>query len=344
MRKLYMIISLAAILTLSIKTQAQFYDGFTGTGNIGGTCSDATCNNNGWYTHSNSKPATIDILSGSLNYTGLAASTGNRVYISGNTLELTRDVNAAVTGLTTVAYYSALIKVIDTTNLSATGFDYFMSLGATAGQSLTSMFARLGIKSSNNKTNFRFGLLNNSGGTAYTEYATDLVFGTTYLVVVKFDMTSKAASLWVNPSTLGGAEPSGSITNTSSTTAPAAIASVVIRNGYNSTNLGGTPKAEIDEIRVGATFATVTPAFAGINSISKANISVYPNPAKDMLFVRNAEGVNRIEICNIIGTKAISQKLDSNGQIEVANLKKGIYFISLYSDNEIITTIKFIKE
>ena len=105
MKKLYTSFFLLAFLGISQLSFGQFYDGFTGTGTIGGNCADATCNENGWFTHSNTNAATIDILPGSLTYTGLQASTGNKVYITGVTTTLKRDVNAAVTGITNVAYF-----------------------------------------------------------------------------------------------------------------------------------------------------------------------------------------------------------------------------------------------
>jgi hypothetical protein len=146
--------------------------------------------------------------------------------------------------------------VVDNTQLSSTTADYFMCLGTTAGTAVTILGARLGIKSVNSGSNYRLSICNTSGtGTNYTEFATDLNFATTYLVVVKYDISVSptVATLWVNPSALGGTEPAGSVSNSSSASTFAGFASICLRNG------SGTPKAEIDEIRVGATYADVTP-------------------------------------------------------------------------------------
>lgn len=329
MKKLYTSFFLLAFLGISQLSFGQFYDGFTGTGTIGGNCADATCNENGWFTHSNTAATTIDILSGSLSYTGLQAPTGNKVYITGNTTALKRDVNAAVTGITNVAYFSALINVIDATNLSATGFDYFMHFGSTSGNSVTIFPARLGIKQGSSASNFHLGIMNTSGGT-YTENTTDLTFGSTYLVVVKFDITSNTASLWINPATLGGAEPAGAITNATSATTVTAIASICIRNGYSSTNLGGTPNAEIDEIRVGTTFASVTPLSTGINEVSDINVmNVYPNPATNIITIAAKEAISNVSIYDFQGR--LVQQYDFNNSTEVklnvTELSNGIYSI-----------------
>ncbi len=252
---------LLCVIMISGKTFAQFYDGFTGTAgdNIGGNCVGSTCNNNGWYTHSNTKTGTINILDGSLNYTGLVASIGNRILLPADNTNVPRDVNAAVTLTGNVAYYSLLIKVLDATQLSSSTFDYFMHLAPQSGNSFSvfTYTGRLGVKSVNAGVNYHL-CINNNGGNSpvpYTEFTTDLNFGTTYLVVVKVDLTTSpniTAYLWVNPIALGGSEPGGFVSN-SSTAGTSSFGSICLRNGAN------TPKAEIDEIRVGNTWAQVTP-------------------------------------------------------------------------------------
>jgi hypothetical protein len=242
---------------LSYLGWGQFYDGFTGTGNIN--------NSNGWVVHSGS--GTIPINSGSLSYSGLQASTGNRVTIPGAGGTVSTDVNAALSiGVVNSAYFSVLINVIDNTQLKTTA-DYFMCFGATSGAVVSSLASRLGIKSVNAGLNYRLSIGNNSGGAGnpiYTDFATDLVFGTTYLVVVKYDrsVSPTVASLWVNPASLGGSEPSGQVTNSSGTGTFASFASICIRNTLN------TPKADIDEIRCGTTWAEVTPSGGSSPSIA----------------------------------------------------------------------------
>jgi hypothetical protein len=61
---------------------------------------------------------------------------------------------------------------------------------------------------------------------------------------------------------LGGLEPTGGVTNNSGTTSISVFASVCLRNA------SATPKAEIDEIRVGNTWADVTPAGATAKTLN----------------------------------------------------------------------------
>ena len=246
-------------------------------GYIGGNGNAGSTSNN-WTTHSVTpgQTSTDTLVAGSLSYTGLEASVGNklRLFSFGNTLS--RDVNTPLLATTaSVCYYSLLVNIVDNTQLSATAPDHFFGFSATAGMSATSFGARLAAKSVNAGANYRFSLLNAStGASTYTDFAQDLNFGTTYLVVVKFDKSAvpTMASLWVDPvsTSFGGTEPAGAVTNNINTGAFAAFAAVYLRNG------AGTPKAEIDEIRVGETWADVTPVPAGsvpVTSVSVAGLA-----------------------------------------------------------------------
>ena len=252
-----------------LKGQLVLYEGFDYPlpGYIGGNTGSAGSASNNWITHSitSGQTTTIDLYAGSLNYLGSQNPIGNRILLPGNNSTVSRDVNRAITTSSTVIYYSALINVLDNTQLSTTG-DYFMCIGQTAGGAAISVLgARLSAKSVNSGTNYRLLIQNTSGtGSNYTEFTTDLSFGTTYLVVVKFDRTTipTVATLWVNPSTLGSTEPGGSVTNSSSSSSFTAFASICLRNAAN------TPKVEIDEIRIGESFASVTPVDVAAPSAS----------------------------------------------------------------------------
>ncbi len=275
---------LLLILSSSLVEGQVLYEGFDYTipGYIGGNGNAGSSSNN-WTTHSvtSGQTTTLDLYSGSLSYTGMQASTGNKVLIFGNANATSRDVNRALTTSSTVIYFSALINIVDNSGISATG-DYFMHVAQTSGTSVTVFGGRLGAKSVNSGANYRFMIQNTSGGTpTFTEYAEDMVFGTTYLVVVKFDRSTNptTATLWINPATLGGSEPGGSVSNSSGTGTFSTFASVCLRN--NAT----TPKAEIDEIYVGETFASVTPGvditapiavFSPANSSTNVPVNVIP--------------------------------------------------------------------
>ena len=283
LKSFFTLLALVFIAT-GLNAQLVLYEGFDYTipGYIGGNGAAGTSSNN-WTTHSvtTGQTTTVDLYSGNLSYTGLTTSVGNKILLFGNANATSRDINRAFTTSSTVIYFSALINIVDNSQITAAG-DYFMHVAQTAGTPITVFGGRLGAKTVNSGTNYRFIIQNTSGGTpAFTEYPEDMVFGTTYLVVVKYDrsVSPTAATLWVNPLTLGGTEPTGFVSNNSGTGTFSAFASICLRN--NAT----TPKAEIDEIRVGETYASVTPGadvtapiptFLPANSTADVAITVAP--------------------------------------------------------------------
>jgi len=199
--------------------------------------------NNNWTTHSNTSgnSATINVIASSLSYPGLASSTGNKINMPGSNATVPRDVNRPTTivGTPTVAYYSFLINVNDATQLSGTFSDngYFISFGNTSGNSVTVLYGRIAIRSANAGANFRLGTQNTTGGTpSYTEFGSDLSFGTTYLIVLKYDFNGASndiSTLWVNPSSLGGSEPAGGVSNSSGTAiTPTTFSSIALRKKF----------------------------------------------------------------------------------------------------------------
>ena len=221
-------------------------------------------NANGWTTHSGATPGQLQTINtpsnsgSSLAFPNLEASVGNRVQLTAGNTE---DVNKAVANLSGSGYFSFLLNVPSTTGLhvNANAGDYFIGFGATAGISVTSLGARVFIKAGATPNTFVLGLVNNSGGASATTWnPTEYPCGTTVFVVVKLvnSVSPVAASMWINP-TPGIAEPVATITNSSGTNAIAALASIYLRQG--GTAVAGTGTLEIDEIRAGSTWTSVTP-------------------------------------------------------------------------------------
>ena len=317
--------------------QVLLYEGFdyAAAAYIGGN-GDAGTSSNNWTTHSvvAGHTTTIDIADGSLTYTGLAASTGNKVNFFSNANATDRDINRAFTSTATTLYYSALVNIADNSQIALTADNYFMSFGSTQGASVPGLGARLGVVKSASGTNFQFIIANTSSPSpavvVYSVGGTDLNFGTTYLVVVKYDKstTPTTSTMWVNPSALGGAEPTGGISNNSGTNAFTSFAagSICIRNN------GATPKAFIDEIRVGATWADVTPiSSVGLNTKDKSDrqTSIYPNPASTFFNVKAPEGKYLVSINNAIGSVVKTSEVNTTGKIEVSALNPGLYFVTV---------------
>ena len=331
MKKIYALL----LLTTTISFGQIYYEGFDYSvpGNVGGSTTTATdaVGSNNWFTHNNTASTgvgTIEVTTGSLSYAGILAPTGNKVYLPGANATTPRDINSGFTTTATTIYYSFLINVIDNTQLSSAisgTNNYFISLGGSSGASVTSLFGRVAITSSG--TGYRVSISNVSTGTlTYTENPVDLAFGTTNLVVVKYDRSASptVATLWVNPTSLGGTEPVSTLINSSGTATVAAFASVAIRNS------SATPKAEIDEIKVGLTYADVTSLVLKTAQNEIAGLKVYPNPVSNgVLHIESNLNTERtVSLFDVLGKQVLSTTT-SNSTINVAALNSGIYIAKI---------------
>lgn len=80
------------------------------------------------------------------------------------------------------------------------------------------------------------------------------------------------------------------------------------------------------------------------SDFEKDEISVYPNPSNDFIYVKGIENrtISQVSIVDILG-KNVFQSAEMNGnKMDISNLNSGIYILSLTSDN-IEKKIKFIK-
>ncbi|MBE9468226.1 MAG: endonuclease [Bacteroidetes bacterium] len=104
---------------------------------------------------------------------------------------------------------------------------------------------------------------------------------------------------------------------------------------YTVTNICGSTSSSQDILLKGNS----------INSIDENhNINIYPNPANNILTLSTDSNNESVEIYNIIGEKVLSfYKQNSTLQININNLKKGMYFIKICDNKLGIKTSSFIK-
>lgn len=82
-------------------------------------------------------------------------------------------------------------------------------------------------------------------------------------------------------------------------------------------------------------------------SSNSINVSFYPNPTKDILNIElNSEPKNILaEISNTVGQVILNENINhKNVSLDIKNLKPGLYFLKLLSDNRIVSTQKILKE
>jgi hypothetical protein len=73
-----------------------------------------------------------------------------------------------------------------------------------------------------------------------------------------------------------------------------------------------------------------------------SNLTLYPNPVQDKLYLETTEQNWKYQILNLQGQYLLEGKYQKN--IEVEQLPSGIYFIQLSREGEKYRAIKFVKE
>lgn len=79
-----------------------------------------------------------------------------------------------------------------------------------------------------------------------------------------------------------------------------------------------------------------------INAASKKEISVYPNPFKDILKISDIKDVKSIIVTDVSGRQL--KTLKASTEINLSDLNAGLYLISLHMEDGSIKTVKAIKK
>lgn len=88
------------------------------------------------------------------------------------------------------------------------------------------------------------------------------------------------------------------------------------------------------------TFTTLLNVNTEIKPLS--DISVYPNPANTVLFVKDAVGINKAEIISLVGNIVMTQSnfntTRGEAGIDVSQLPAGMYFLRLTGNGKEVTS------
>lgn len=74
----------------------------------------------------------------------------------------------------------------------------------------------------------------------------------------------------------------------------------------------------------------------GVGEVDAMSFSVFPNPATNKITVSSLEKLNKIEVYNLLGeiVNSVSNFNSQNScEINLSNLRRGIYFVKAYGDN-----------
>ncbi|MGC8739923.1 MAG: hypothetical protein ACP5UB_00530 [Candidatus Sumerlaeaceae bacterium] len=221
------------------------------TGNlVGNTIAGGT-----WQRTGTNTSSTVQVLSGSLAYSGLPASQGNKVQLlNGSGYE---DPGIDVASTTQTVYASFILNVVNPGTVTTGDYIFnFSSAGTGSSDYRTRVYVQLGTTSGN----FKLGLRHGSSDTI--QQSNDLPVGTPVFVVVAYNFApgDDSSSMWINPVLGQTSPPSADLTATASQDL-AAVGRVNLRQGGSSTS----QVIELDELRVSTSWTDVTPTNAGVD-------------------------------------------------------------------------------
>jgi hypothetical protein len=242
-----LVVSIIVLLSAAASGQVPLphYDGFNYTpGSILGGQGDWVNLNTG---------DTIFVAAGNLSYPGFAAPTGNKITYDGAGMDPAKRFDSTSWGS---VYYSFLLKVTSVGGLNATG-GYLCGLYQSPTSTTTGspIYIRL------NGTDYDLGIATRL--TAPVSWWGPLSVNATYLIVASYDFiagtTNDSSRFWINPnaSTFGaGTAPAPTASSINTLTDLTAAQRMMIRQDAAT----ATPFVELDELRIGRTWADVTPA------------------------------------------------------------------------------------
>ena len=70
--------------------------------------------------------------------------------------------------------------------------------------------------------------------------------------------------------------------------------------------------------------------------VANQEVNVYPNPANDFVYFTCAETISKIEVYNLIGSKVISKKINTNQvRLNLSELNAGLYIVRIFNGNKV---------
>lgn len=247
MRKIYFLLT----CLISITSFGQiFSDDFNYTDN-------ALLTANGWTAFSGANTAAVDVgASNGLTYAGYSGTTGFTTAAVGNAARLDNNGEDVGRNFTTsvtsgAIYYTFLV------NIGTNDAGYFAGLFSSG----TTFSNRVYVKPSTTSGKINFGLSNTSTG-VYATTPTDFDLNTTYLIIVKYDVTTTGnASMWIRSSGIPATEAAaGTPEVTTSGTVPASVSGFFLRQ------YSATQNITVDGVRIYSTWFNTTPCSLVLNA------------------------------------------------------------------------------
>lgn len=257
------------------------------------------------------------VVAGNLNYTGIT-STGNSISFSGAGIDVRTPFTTTNSG---TVYASFLATASDLTNVTVDLTNTYFAFFTDATGANTN--ARIWIRK--NGTQYQYGL---GTGSAPTDWSPTLYnAGATQYLVLGYDFTTNLLSLYENPTI---AAPASATVSVTPTVAFASFGGFMFRQD-GATN---TPTMIIDELTIDTTptFTLSSSSFSQIDGLK-----MYPNPAKNNLFIETALNSDiNVSIVNMLGKEVVNANVVNN-TVNVSNLTSGIYIVKITEEGKTST-------
>lgn len=82
-----------------------------------------------------------------------------------------------------------------------------------------------------------------------------------------------------------------------------------------------------------------TPLYTGLeeNQIQN-NISLYPNPTKERVYINTSIPIKQMTICNLLGQEIQKyNNLETTSSINISGLNEGVYFVKIYTEKVVLS-------
>ncbi|WP_298892975.1 T9SS type A sorting domain-containing protein [uncultured Psychroserpens sp.] len=263
----------------------------------------------------------------SLSYTGLATSTGNKVSFDGGGIDNAIFFAPVTSG---TVYSSFIFRVTDLSAVTDPDGGYFAFLGNFDG--------RLWVVPS--PGGYQIGLGYNTGAADIIN-ATEHGLNDEVFVVMSYETTTGVMKAWINPSSsdFEGVEPAETITFIDP-----AMAASIDRFALRQDNTIETGFMDVDELRLGTSWAEVTPTTLSTQDLGADNFKVYPNPTSTgfvNITSNNSDAIS-VAVYDILGKQVIDTALN-NDRLDISALNAGVYILKISQNNASVTKKLVIK-
>jgi hypothetical protein len=239
------------------------------------------------------------------------------------------DAQLLITPQTTgTIYFKLSLKVLSMAGITDVNGGYL----AGFSQNATTFGGTLWTKRVDDNT-FNLGIETRTAVGVLTTYSTGTYStGTNYDLVVSYTFNTASVNddtvkLWVNPSPSDEASPL--LTDTHVGTDLTGIASFFLRQD----SATETPSVEVDNLRISNTFSDVL----SIQQNSISGLKVYPNPAKDVLYITSDNNTTKqVEVYDVLGKVVLNTKA-TNTPINIASLNRGVYVVKVTEEGKTAT-------